>query len=991
MGHRIGLGLWMTLVLLLVACGSDTDGGNAGTIEIVAPADGAALNRSPIDIVVRVGAGADPAALRVLLGGVDISDRFQSADADGTRRAQVDRPAVNLGRNQLRASVGSLQVHASFLFGLGDGDPVAAALPLLVPVRTRVISNDGSQAGDYAVALYANPADPQSATLYPAPKLSDGSTTGFQVLYLRRTDLSQVSNVSVPNPQTPGNPFYLSPLFAQLQQPPAACGTTGCVLIVQSLGTMGYTPCFADPLSQDCAAWSLLFRGMGASARSAYANGSSAAVAYSYIGNSVAAGPLAAPLPAGTHFERLSCSGSNYDGGPVCDALGFPNTSFSAPANAAPSQIGAISGVLVRDNYNSFTYAQNAPPVHFSTSTDTAKMQHTVTVDGIKYPSSLPSGARGGFHLVMLNRNDLSLVQNQSFAATGDNGAVVSLFNAVTGYKEYPYLFFVSAFGDTTYTGNGTERGFWVQASRLMAQIGGTQQVFYLLNNPELNPAPKDDYTLVGFFVDPPRYFPTGLESQVGVESSSVISRLTERYPLSSDIEGLLRMDHQGYYSPGPSGHNLGLASPLTAELLSASLRPPTPWPFPGPSAASSLAAYQWISQTLCCSDIRAAYVNLNTEPQLWLANLRQLRYDPNVVPASSAADFAAMVAQLELEFQYLTLVRVFQRNLDRLYLDQQANVSLLLQQAFDSITANMQQLLSQQARVAAWTTVLKDAFGVLGAGSGLLNLASVADPETGAPVFALGIRMALSVGTMLADQVAAHTNSPAGTPLRAQEQEEVAAAALAGRAADAYAATLISLGNEFDRIATDWGRLKTLGGPLLAGQVPWDAGASGILLQVYDRLMRREFATQLLRPATTVIQFPYVSDTSRVSDTTYDSGNKFCPWSHTVNNLPTSPLPVLFYPSGAANDDRTPGGHGNAYPYDYQWAIWSLVLNKDANADCPPNSGTTPYPDMQGLFTPLDPGNPAALGQFPLWFFTRQGFTTVVNRSNTPCYDASC
>ena len=158
MSHRIGLGLWMTLALLLGACGSDSDGGDADPIEIVAPADGAALNRSPIDIVVRVGAGADPAALRVLLGGVDISDRFQRADADGMRRAQVDRPAVNLGRNQLRASIGSRQVHSSFLFALGDGDPVAAALPLLVPVATRVVSNDGSQAGDYAVALYTDPA-----------------------------------------------------------------------------------------------------------------------------------------------------------------------------------------------------------------------------------------------------------------------------------------------------------------------------------------------------------------------------------------------------------------------------------------------------------------------------------------------------------------------------------------------------------------------------------------------------------------------------------------------------------------------------------------------------------------------------------------------------------------------------------------------------------------------------------------------------------------
>ena len=993
MSQRIGTALLWVLALLLGACGSDSDGSSAdaASLQILAPADGATLRQGPVDIAVRIGAGLDPASMRVLLDGVDISPRFQAADADGVRRARVDRPLLNLGKNQLRASAGTRQALASFLFALdGAGDPAAAALPLLVPIRTRVVSGDGSAAGNYAIALYADPANPDTATTtISAPTPPDGSNTGFQIVYLRRSDLKALSNVSVPNPVVPNGPFLLSPLATQLQSPPADCGTAGCIVIVQSLGSMGYTPCFADALSTDCQAWSVLFQALGGSSRNAYANGASNKVAYSFIGNSVAAGALASPLPAGTHFERLTCSGSNYGSGPVCDALGFPNTSFSAPANATASQIGAMAGVLVRDNYNSFTYAQNAPPVYFKTFTDKSVMQHTVTIDGTGYTSTLPTGAPGGYHLVILNRNDLSLVQNQTFAARGDGSAADALFSAITGYQEYPYLFFVSAFGDTRYAGSGAARASIYRASRLMAQLGGTQQVFYLLNNPEITPAPpSDDYTLVGFYVDGARLVATGLEGQVGAESSSVISKATERYPLASDMEGLLRLDRQGYYSPGPAGHNLGLGSRLTAEVLSASLLAPTAWPYPGPDAAKSQAAYQWISQTLCCSDIRGAYVNLNADPRLWLADLRTLSYDANVVPDSSAADFAAMVEQLETEFRYLTLVRVFQGNLDRLYLNQQANVSLLLQQAFDRITANMDQLLSMQARPAGWTAIVKDAFGILGVGSGLLALTGAA-PETGAPVFALGIRMALSVGTMLADQVAAHTNSPAGTPLRAQEQTLVAASTLAGKAADDYAAMLISLGNEFDRIVSDWGRLKTLGAPLLADQVPWDGNAAGILLQVYDRLMRREFATQLLRPTTAVIQFPYVSDTHQVSNSSYDRGGSFCPWSSTVNG--TNPLPVLFYPSGAPNTDSTPGGHGNQYPYDFQWAIWTLVLAKDKGADCPPNNVPSPYPDTLGLFTPLDPANPAALGQYPLWFYLRQQFDTVVNNSNTPCYDGSC
>ena len=109
------------------------------------------------------------------------------------------------------------------------------------------------------------------------------------------------------------------------------------------------------------------------------------------------------------------------------------------------------------------------------------------------------------------------------------------------------------------------------------------------------------------------------------------------------------------------------------------------------------------------------------------------------------------------------------------------------------------------------------------------------------------------------------------------------------------------------------------------------------------------------------------------------------------MRNLPTSPLPALAYPSGAPNTDSTPDGHGHQYPYEFQWSIWTLVLAKDANADCPPNNVPTPYPDTLGLFTPLDPGNPAALGVYPLCFYLRQQFDTVVNTSNTPCYDGSC
>jgi hypothetical protein len=982
-------------LLLLGSCGGGGGGGGSGgssngAVTILAPAEGAMLNKVPVDLAVRVGPGADPAALRVLLDGVDISTRFAAADADGVRRAAVDRPALNLGKNQLRATAGTHSAGATFIVNLGGRVAAAgAALPSLVPIRTRVVSGNGSAATDYAVALYLDPANPDVATPVRAATPSDGSNAGFQIVYLQRSDLTALRNITVPA-LSPGQDIFASELGAALLSPPSTCGSAGCLVIVQSLRTMGYMPCFADPSSTDCEYWSEMFMSLGGSARNAYANGSNPQVAYSFIGNVGPTGPNISNLQAGTFYERLSCSGSNYGSAPVCDNLGFPNTSFSAPANAAPSQLGAMAGALVRDNYSNYTYVQNAAPVHFASQTDSKALTHTITVDGVPYTSTPLGGASGGFHLLILNRSDLSLQQHQTFAATGDGRDVTALYQAITGYKEYRSLFFVAAFGNTAYTGGDASRQAWYQASTLMAQLGGTQQVFYLLNNSGANPQPQDSYMLVGSFVDQSRgsVFGTGLENRYGAELSSVISRATQRYPLPTDMEGLLVMNHQGFYDPGPTGHNLGLSSVTAAEVLSASLRDPIAWPLPGPDPDRSLAAYNWISQQLCCDDIRATYANLNTSPALWLAGLLQLSYDPAKLPNSSAADFNAVMEQLRTEFMYVALLRQFQGNVQALYQDQQANVSLLLQQAFDEITANLDVVLSTPVQPPQWTTMLKDVFGLLGTGTALLSLVMGPEGTVAASGVSAGIGFALSVGTMIGDQVASQTNSAAGTPLQAQEQEMVAAASLASTAADNYAATLVTLGGQFDRIVGDWGRLKTLGAPLLAGQVPWDGNAAGMVLQGYDRLVRRQYVTQLLKAVSVVNYYPYISDTSDPSDSSYN--NDFCPWRNAILNPGNPPVPLLFYPSGAVNNDTSSLGHGTAYPYDYQWGVWALVVARHGNDDCVPNISGTPYPATFGLFSPLDPADSNTLGQFPLWFFTRQGYQTYTNNRNTPCYDTS-
>ena len=78
------------------------------------------------------------------------------------------------------------------------------------------------------------------------------------------------------------------------------------------------------------------------------------------------------------------------------------------------------------------------------------------------------------------------------------------------------------------------------------------------------------------------------------------------------------------------------------------------------------------------------------------------------------------------------------------------------------------------------------------------------------------------------------------------------------------------------------------------------------------------------------------------------------------------------------------------SFPYGYQWGIWALTFGDLAGASCPSNH-SNPYPDPFGLFHPLDPGNPQALGAYRLWFYTREGYPNQAPTDNVPCYENSC
>lgn len=131
--------------------------------------------------------------------------------------------------------------------------------------------------------------------------------------------------------------------------------------------------------------------------------------------------------------------------------------------------------------------------------------------------------------------------------------------------------------------------------------------------------------------------------------------------------------------------------------------------------------------------------------------------------------------------------------------------------------------------------------------------------------------------------------------------------------------------------MATDWGRLKTLGAPLLSNQLPWDANASGLLLQTYNRVILRQFYARLLPAVAQVNYYPYTSDQAWADDTF--AGDYVC--FYETGSNPVDPywqdsgVPVLLYPTLVPNNDPNDGRDQN-YPFEYQWATWGMLFNRN-------------------------------------------------------------
>ena len=597
---------------------------------------------------------------------------------------------------------------------------------------------------------------------------------------------------------------------------------------------------------------------------------------------------------------------------------------------------------------------------------------------------------------------------------------------------------------------NNTQRGglpiqdIWNSTAQAIQDVGGTFATFDLLDNPSYtkdpydqyspNTRPTDDYQMVGQWWLPH----IGVTNPYAKEESSQINRQTIAAGGGARMTGLLEKERDGYFRATLEGNYGEFFPKSTSTLLAAPLLPPVAWPLTSPSNSAGVqAAYAWTSQQLLkcitnCTDLRGAYSNLNQDPAVWLALLVGLQPPADCTTTCSlgftSSDFETVQSQLETEIQYVANIREYQGNLLGLLQAEQSNRGLILQQEADALTGTATiDLNTTSSPGQNWRSYTTDAFHLLGpvaslgsaVGVGAGFIAADGIVAAAAPYALPAVAVVSAIGIAALDVSAKKTNEVNGAPIEQQEHELYASSQLAGQLADQYAEILITVGHDFNRIYADWGRLSAIGSTITNNNLPWSDDATGKLLKTFDLTARRQFLRILLPSGYQVSHYTYASPglnpyfgqvfhpdgpRSYMDGTFYFCG--YDQWllaqlaaNPTDPNTNDSRGSYMFIPGAPIDGPGVPNPNHpnltNRYPFDLWWDIWTIQETQygRGNACTITDSGQNPQPANSlflstGMFQPLDPDNPNALGLYKVWLFQRDLASVVFEPVNANAHD---
>ena len=273
------------------------------TVSLVSPAYGDIFTSVPISVQLSFTSDKVSRDFRVTLNSVNITSLFAPVVEVPTRlKAEGDAitialPAqlVKAGANELSVSLKSKIQSVAFTYQPpGDTIPGSSADSTrnrYKPMVTRIVNpgTTGVNPTDFSISV-GDAVTGGVQTIGTPAFSSSPNNAGFQVVTLGRdstSDSSAYSNASYPTDSSFNTSLFYIQLAVQIAS--HCYGPTGCLLIMQSLGRIGYTGCNsaygAIPDLRLCAELGEIFESIGVAAPVLYANGDGENVAYSFVGN----------------------------------------------------------------------------------------------------------------------------------------------------------------------------------------------------------------------------------------------------------------------------------------------------------------------------------------------------------------------------------------------------------------------------------------------------------------------------------------------------------------------------------------------------------------------------------------------------------------------------------------------------------------------------------------------------------------------------------
>ncbi len=969
---------------------------------ILSPSPSASVSSLPVTIQIRL--NWEPlSSIRIELNGAHIASDF--TESNGIATATI-KDGVYVGDNRLSATAINLpSVSSRFSYAPPMAPGLSASQPPdSVPIQTQVQTTNGSRQQTNGVEV--------GQTIYANP----GPATDWQLLLLSRTNLSLAANKHYTlTPGEEGNYTALNQLIADTSPGGPLvnqCGQAGCLMILQGpVNNAGFRPypCGNGTKSDatECSKLQSALTSIGATAISAFISSDTASEAgYSFIGN---VGRSA--LSAGVNFERITCSNSNgclklpvpapnesnsdFMNGIAPNGVDgvMPNlagtadtgtTSFPATPNAPAMTInnnGAMSGLLVPDNNNNYTFTYAAPPVRFQMgpAPDDASKHILIlqipAASPVKFPGGqttlqvesrkMPAGETGGFHLVILDATTLKVVINATYVTNPAYcpGSCQSQGTTIYSVDQLPVLlrlipsrgnlWFLGSFGSlahdfpaTTTSPSYQMQDVWDRVAQSVQDLGGTYATFAMLDNPALaqndydqyskDKVPTDDdYNMVGqLWINA-----SGVPNPYAAEASKAISRQTSLYPVAGNMQGVLKKGHDGFYVASQHSQYAGVLPVPALDFYNASYLPRIPWPLTGPNdPVGPKNAYQWISEQLLqctngCGDIRSAYTNLNLSPNSWQFNLGKLHIPSDCTGTNNPCgftsdDFTAARSQLLQEFNDLIELRGLQNNMVTTAVAEAPNFNSLLTAVGDNVLANIP--YTDNIQIGANTT--SDVLNLVGDASGIAAFV----PVVGGGISGL-VRTGIGLYELISDD-GTTASDPNGISLMQQERDFAEIGALANQRANQYANSVASIGTAFNRIVSDWGRMQTAAMPVINNTLQFDDQALGQYLIGYNLTTRRSLYAALMPLNYYAVHYRYADPGLNHQSYglqpdwyyNYPYFNVFpCQTYQGLPKLLTDNSGSFGLWEGALMDGpgaslhTSTGSNGHAYPFDAWWDVW--------------------------------------------------------------------